>query len=352
MSRRIFAIMHGCACLLLSVLSLGIVSPALAQRPKDPLWTHAFDLSCRKYGENEFTDKTRKFGVEVFKDLNTGYGLYVSQIGSFAAAPGFDGVPGAIKDSKPPQWVVGLDLPSRKAGDKEFTKDTRVYSLEVFRDANIGNWIYVTEKGNIAVVPAAKYGTTSAGNIKAPKWLHSFDLGSRKGGVPPWKDAHKFGFEIYRDNNTGNLIYICDTGAIAVLPDSGAAAPATGEGKSPVWLHGFDLKCRKHNEPNFGKKTQKFGVEVFRDENNGNLIYLCESGALAVVPGRKGLPAPSPKVQDANFTHALNLSCRTVGEKEFSDKTRAYGAEVFRDENTGVTLYIAETGSISAVPVK
>jgi hypothetical protein len=337
--------------LLVIALTLGSISPALAQKkPKEPLWTHAFDLGCRKYGENVFTNKTAVFGIEVFKDANTGYGLYVSQIGSFAAAPGFTTVDTALKDSKRPVFVSGLDLPSRKAGEKEFTDKTRVYGAEIFRDANVGNWMLITQTGAIAVTPA-KEAPTPAGGPKAPKWTHSVDLSCRKGGITQWKDAHKFGIEVYRENNTGSLIYICDTGAIAALADSGVAVP-TGEGKAPVWLHGLDLYCRKHDEPDFTKNTQKFGVEVFRDENNGNLIYLCETGALAVVSGRKGLPAPTPAVREPKWTHGLNLSCRVFGEREFTEKTRVYGAEVFRDENSGVTLYIAETGSIAAVHTK
>jgi hypothetical protein len=331
-------------------LTLAGGSPAWAQKPKDPLWTHAFDLKCRKYGEADFSDKTQKFAFEVFKDTNTGYGVYISQIGSIAAAAGFDGIQRAIKDSKSPVFVGGLDLPSRKAGEQEFTKSTRVYSLEVFRDANAGNWVYVTEQGKIAVTPA-KSADPPSGALKPPKWLHSVDLSSRKAGNPLWKDAHKFGVEVYRDDNTANLIYICDTGAFAVLPDAGAATPSA-VGKNPLWLHGLELSCRKNNEPSFGPKTQKFAFEVYRDENNSNLIYLCESGYLAVVPERTKLPAPTPKVTDPKFTHGLNLSCRKVGEREFTDKTKVYGAEVFQDANTGVTLYIAETGSVSAVPTK
>jgi hypothetical protein len=335
----------------LLVLVLGTASsPAFAQRPKEPLWTHAFDVKCRKYGEAEFTDKTQKFGIEAFKDTNTGYGLYISQVGWFAAAPGFADIQGAIKDSKAPKWLYGLDLPSRKAGEQEFSKDTRIYSLEVFRDDNAGNLVYVTEKGLIAATPAK--GTASIGDLKAPKFVYSVDLDSRKGGVKELKGAHKYGVEVYRDGNTGNLIYICDTGAIAVVPDSGAAAPS--DGKAPAWrhLHGLDLKCRKHDEKDFSDKTRKFGVEVWRDENNGNLVYLCESGSLAAVPGGKDLKAPTPNVKEPKFTHGLNLSARAIGEKEFTDKTRSYGAEVFRDENTGVTIYIAETGSITAIPAK
>ena len=43
------------------------------------------------------------------------------------------------------------------------------------------------------------------------------DLRVRKGGVKEWKDAAKFGIEVYRDNTTGNLVYISETGAIAVV---------------------------------------------------------------------------------------------------------------------------------------
>ncbi len=56
--------------------------------------------------------------------------------------------------------------------------------------------------------------------------------------------------------------------------------------KEPKWLHGMNLSARKSSEGNFTEKTQKFGIEVFRDENNGNLIYISESGSIAVVPGK------------------------------------------------------------------
>jgi hypothetical protein len=322
----------------------------LAQKPKDPLWTHAFDVKCRKFGENDFSDKTQKLAFEVFKDTGTGYGLYISQVGSIAAAPGFADIQKAIKESKPPEWVIGLDLPARKAGEQKFSKDTRVHSLELFRDGNVSNWVYVTEKGLVAVAPAKVSGPPS-GLGKAPKFSHSMDLSCRKAGMPLFKDAHKFGIEVYRDDNTANLIYICDTGAVAALPDAAAGVPAD-TAKDPVWLHGLELSCRKHDEPNFSSKTRKFAFEVYRDENNGNLIYLSESGSLAVLPALKKLATPTKNVTDPEWINALNLKCRTVGEKDFTDKTRAYGVEVFQDKNTGVTLYIAETGSISAVPTK
>lgn len=315
------------------------------QKPKEPKWTHAFDLMVRKYGEADFTDKTQKFGVEVFKDTNTNYGLYIAQSGFLAAAAGFDAITGAIKESKGAKWTAGLDLPARGPGEKEFTNKTKSWALEVFHDPNTGNWIYITEIGRLSVVPGP---SPAGGPLKSPKWVHSVDLRCRKGGIREWKDAPLFGIEIYRDNNTGNLIYITHVGGIAVIPDSPDAKSPT-EGKAPEWLHGLDLACRGSKEPDFTKDTKRWGVEVFRDENNGNLIYITETGALAVAPGRKDLRAPTPSVKEPVWTHGLNLSARMAGEKEFTDKTRVYGAEVFRDDNTGLYLHIVETGAISVI---
>ncbi len=277
------------------VLAAGLApTDAWAQRPKDINWTHAFDLACRKFGENEFTKDTQKFGVEAFKDTNNNLGIYLSEKGSIAVAPGFAELKPAEK-SKGPEWLTGLDLPARKAGEKEFGKDTKVHSMEVFKDVNTNNWVYITEKGLIAAGPM-KFKTVSAivGTEAAPETV---------------KDA----------------------------------------GKAPEWLHGLDLACRKFDEPNFTKDTKRYGVEVFRDENNGNLIFVCETGNIAVTTGRKDIKAPTPSVKQPVWQHGLNLKARRFGETEFSAKTRVWGGEVFRDENVGVILYVLENGSISGI---
>jgi hypothetical protein len=325
------------------------ISAAQGQKPKEPKWTHAFDLMVRKYKEAEFDDKkTQKFGVEVFKDFNTGYGIYISQKGSFGAAPGFAEINGPIEKSKGAKWVSGLDLPARKAGEKEFTEKTKVWAMEVFYDPNVtpGNWLYVTEN---AAVAATTGPAPAGGALKAPKWVHSVDLRCRKGGVRDWKDATPFGIEVYRDTNTSNLIYISDPGYIAVVPE-GQTPDKTD--KAPDWLHGLDLSCRRFNENDFTKDTKKWGVEVFRDENNGNLIYICESGAIAVVPGKKDLKAPTPNVKEPVWMHGLNLAAREYGEKEFTEKTRVWGTEIFKDDNTGVIIHINEGGALTVVPAK
>ncbi len=55
--------------------------------------------------------------------------------------------------------------------------------------------------------------------------------------------------------------------------------------KAPDWRHGLDLKVRKAGEHDW-KEAKKYGIEVFRDENNGNLIYISETGSISVVPGK------------------------------------------------------------------
>jgi hypothetical protein len=56
--------------------------------------------------------------------------------------------------------------------------------------------------------------------------------------------------------------------------------------RGPKWLYGLGLKVRKGAEADFTRQTNKIGVEVFRDENNNNLIYISETGSIAVVPAR------------------------------------------------------------------
>lgn len=55
------------------------------------------------------------------------------------------------------------------------------------------------------------------------------------------------------------------------------------EEKKPKWLHAHMLRVRKGDEPDFTKDTKKYGIEVFEDTNNGNLIYISETGDISVV---------------------------------------------------------------------
>jgi hypothetical protein len=334
--------------LLFAVLSGVLVADIGGQEKKlkELQWSHAFDLACRKFGEADITPKTTRWGVEAFRDNNTGLGLYIAQDGSIAVAPNFATLNAPLNPSKGPAWLTGLDLPARKAGVKEFKKDTAVHAMEVFRDPNADNWLFITEKGNIAATNGKAFPGVSN---KAPKWVHSVDLAVRKGGVKEWKDATKVGIEVYRDGNSRNLVYITEAGVIAILPET---TEVKGEGKSPDWLHGLDLSCRRSDEKAFTKDTRKFGIEVYHDVSTANLIFISETGSIAVAPAPTGLKAPTAKAKEPVWTHGLNVKCRRFGEKEFSEKTRAFGAEVFRDENLDVILYINELGHIAVLSAK
>ncbi len=62
------------------------------------------------------------------------------------------------------------------------------------------------------------------------------------------------------------------------------AQPAD-ESKKPHWSHGLMLKVRKADDLDW-KEAKKIGVEVFKDTNNGNVIYITENGYIAVVPAK------------------------------------------------------------------
>lgn len=314
---------------------------------KELQWSHAFDLACRKNDEKDITKDTRRWGVEAFRDANTSMGFYISESGTINIAPNFANLAAPVNPSKGPVWLTGLDLPTRKAGVAKFDKQTKVHSMEVFRDPNADNWLFITDQGNIASTNGKLF--PGASN-KTPKWVHSVDLQVRKGGVKEFKDAAKFGIEVYSDGNTGNLIYVTEHGYVAIIPETKEIP--VDKGKSPDWLHGLDLSCRKHDEKSFTKDTRKYGVEVYHDVTTGNLIFISEIGSIGVVPAPKDVKAPTANTKEPVWTHGLNVKCRAFGEKEFSDKTRAFGAEVFRDDNLDVTIYINEQGKIAVLPTK
>jgi hypothetical protein len=79
----------------------------------------------------------------------------------------------------------------------------------------------------------------------------------------------------------GAVMFLLGVMVAPQLPFARAQEP-----KGPKFLHGLTLACRKSTENDFTKETQKFGIEVFRDENNGNLVYVSQTGSIAVVPGK------------------------------------------------------------------
>jgi len=344
MAKRILTLLLGLPGLLLCSLA----SPAQEKVGKGPEWKHALELRVRKAGEEEFTKDTKKLGLEVYQDDNGGAGIHLCETGAVGvmSAKLFKAAEGKIKE---PRWQHGLVLAARKAGEKEFTKDTRRYGLEVFKDDNNGNLIYITETGNVDTVPA-KFASLTEGKPKQPVWKHAMEVKVRKAGEKDFtKDTKKFGIEVFKDENNGSLVYISETGDVAVVPGKQIDKEQTGKG--PEWRHGMELAVRKAGEKEFTKDTKKYGIEVYADENNGNLLYVAETGTITVVPARLAKPTPAES-KGPEWKHAMELSARKAGEKEFTKDTKKYGLEVYSDENNGNLIYIAETGDFSVIAPK
>jgi predicted small secreted protein len=187
--------------------------PGSLATDKNPAWHHGLLLKVRGPSEQDFTPTTKKFGVEAFKDANTGELIYISEVGALATAAAPAKAPEADK-VKAPKPLYGLTLRARKADEPDFTQDTKKYGVEVFLDENTSTLIYISEVGSIATAPGT-------GEIKAGQgveWKHAMSLKARPGGVAEFSKANKYGIECFVDKNTGNAVYISETGAIAVLP--------------------------------------------------------------------------------------------------------------------------------------
>jgi len=280
----------------------------------------------------------KKVGIEIYADPNSNNLLFLSETGSIAVRPG---APVEGKDKKP-DWSHAMELKVRKAGEKEFGKETKKFGIEVFHEPATGQLLYVTETGTVAAVPGAKAGDKA----KGPDWSHAMDLKARKAGEKEFtKDTKKFGVEVYHDGNNGNLIYISETGSLAVI--KGDRTPE-GKGKDPTWKAAMDLRVRKAKEPDFGKDTKKHGVEVYLDENNQNLIFITEAGNIWVTRGT----VDDKKSPDPEWRYGLEVDARKADEKEFTPNTQRYGMEVYYHDRTGTLLFITDQSTISGPGAK
>jgi hypothetical protein len=318
--------------------ALAAVAGALTAQPaadRGPEAKHLYghDLSVRPGGNPDWP-KAAKIGLEVFQDDALKALIAISDAGHLAVAPA--GPVGADKKSR---WHTGLDLKVRKAGEPEFTQKTKAFGVEVYRDLGVNRLIYAGEGGWVALAPAP-------GNLtadKGPRWHHAFDLKVRSLDQETFENARKVGLEVYRDDNTGGLIYVTDVGSLAATPAGPAAADvAKAKGWKPS--HGLFLRVRKSDEPDFTEKTRKLPVEVVVDETTGNLIYASETGSIAVAP-----PAKAGDTRGVTWRGAMNLKARKAGETDFAKATK-YGVEVFQDNRTGNLVFVSETGSIAVLP--
>lgn len=322
-----------------------LLSRAAEEKAKDPESQYALDLRARKYTEADFNKDTRKFGVEIYKDGESGDGLYVSETGSLSAVPAkaFKG-----GESKAPVWRHGLNLKARLAGETDWDK-AKKFGLEAFRDDVNGNLVYINENGQVSAAAAGSVNDKAVeGKPKGTTFKHAMNLKVRKAGDKDWDKANRFGVEVHQDDNNGTLVYISNTGSIAIVGPKGVGAATTK--KDPIYQHGLELKARKVGEANFGKDTKKYGIEVYQDHANSNLVYITEEGKIAVVPGKVAKATGGDgKAKDPKFSHGMEVGVRKADEATFSDKTKKVSIEVYKDENNGTTVYISDSGEIAVV---
>ncbi len=316
---------------------------------KDPESKHGLTLKARKSTEEEFGKDTKRYGVELYEDRNNGNGLYISDVGSVAAVPSKYFKAGDGK-GREPLFRYGLKLTARPAAERDTDKGKK-YGLELFKDETSGCLVYINENGDIdAIGPTAANDAAVKGKPKDPTRTHAWNLKVRKAGDKDWEGAVKFGVEVFKDPNNGNLIYITDTGSFAAVP--GKLVEKEETGKSPDWQHGMEVSVRKAGEKDFSKDTKKYGMEVFLDGNNGCLIYLTENGNIAVVPGKLAKTSDKSSPKGPELKHGMELQVRKPDEKDFGKGSKKYGVECYADGNNGFLLYVCETGDISVVSTK
>jgi hypothetical protein len=242
-----------------------------------------------------------------------------------------------------PNKKYRLDLPARKASEDRFTRDTRTFSADVFADQTTRRLFYVRE-GNksLAVLDGQR---VAEREFVSPKWLRRFVLQARKWDEEEFgKATRKIGVEVYRDENTSNLVYVSETGSLAVVPES------PGQGKQvaePMWLYRLELALRKSGE-DFSRPTRRCNVEIYRHEPTGHLIYLADNGNLAVLEARSS--RSGPKATPARWSHGLDLRARKPDQREFRPDTPRVGVEVYDDDNSQATVCVSETFSLAVVP--
>jgi hypothetical protein len=310
-----------------------VAQPKAGEKGPPPKFLHGHDLKVRPGTQRDW-DKAAKLGVEVFQDDSVKATVGITEAGNISVFP--VGPVGTDKNSK---WVTAHDLKVRKAGETDFTQQTKTWGVEVFRDQATNKLLYVSEGATIAFAPVP----TALANDKGPKWHHGLEPKVRGLDAITFENAKRFGLEVFKDENTGGLIYITETGSIAT-----AAAPANAPDPKkiaiPVPVYGLTLRVRTADEPEFSEKTKKIGVEVFEDPNANTLFYITDTGSIAVMPN-------TPRMDDkkgVSWKGAMNLSARKGGEKDFS-KAKKYGIEVFEDNRNGNLIVISETGSIAVM---
>ncbi len=324
----------------LMTLASGSVTPVSAEdksKIAPPKHLYGHDLKVRPGGERDWP-KAHKIGVELFHAESTKAIVAISESGSISVAPAPVGI--AVGTDKTCKWLTAHDLNCRKADEADFTQKTKKWGVELFQDRGTNRLLYVCESGAVALAPVPGSLVTE----KGPKWHHALVPRVRAPEQREFNDAKKIGMEVFKDENTGGLVYITETGAIA----TSAAPSMTPDPKKPLppkAAYGLRLGVRGAEETDFSDKTKQLSIEVFEDPNANTLLYITEGGYIATAPNTKR----DDTATSVTWKSAMVLRARKVGEPEFP-KAKKFGIEVFEDNRTGNLIFISETGAIAVLP--
>ncbi len=263
-----------------------------------------FDLKVRRPADKSLGDDSPRCAVNVFRDPKTTALLYVTQSGSLAI--GGRGGSGTDGSGTAPRYLYGLKLEVKVTGAPG--PGNPRFTVEVYRDDATRNLIYVSDKKSIAVLPDRSVGQVRpAPRNNVAEYKHLCDVKVRKAGEADFRKAQKITIEIIQDVATSNLIFLSSTGLIAVVPGGGLGKTESGD---PDWKNALEVKVRRPDQKLPGLE-KKLGIEVFREEFTGNLIYISETGHLAVI---RRLPVAGPKKDFVAVPlHGLELVIRTDG---------------------------------------
>lgn len=236
---------------------------------------YSTELRARKPDESDFTDTTAMRSIAVKHDEMTDSLIYITDAGSIAVVK--SKLPaGGLKNFT---HLLNYNFNARKAGESEISARTANFAFEVYRDENTGLLLHLAADGTLAVTSEAH----QAGSFKYSPYLHGFVCKARKGLDADFTDDTKaFGIELWKDRATGATFYASDKGSVAIT----GGKVSTSATLAPTWLTRFKLGIRNEGEGTLANDDRMGSIEIYRDENTGNLLYVCETGHIAVFPGK------------------------------------------------------------------
>jgi hypothetical protein len=243
--------------------------------------------------------------------------------------------------------VNRLDLAVRQPDEQSVTDKTRFVSMEIYDHRAGRQRFYVGAGGQqLAARQLAPDGKPSDAKQTEAKWLHRLTLPVRTSDeVDVTEKTRRLGVEVYRELATGNLIYVSDAGAFAVVTPRNP--PVDVKEHKPRWLERLPARVRRSGAASF-RELLRCNFELYFDESTRCLIVAGENGALALLASGRSRARKLP--EPLEWTHALDLKARLPTAKNFDVKTPTFGVEVYEIVGRNAWLYHTESLHVAGVP--